>query len=533
MKTPNMILSRWLMCLLISMASYFPLHAQLLDLDDSPNPFANADTLEAEEPEPFFPEPLEHTFFFDYLSNDRFIYQHFVKDERDRNIIDESYHRSVTGVQLSSDVEEMFFTVAGPQLKEFYQLYEPYNRGSIISQGLQHALQIGQKPMDIYFVLVDDREGLEEDTASFFHLVPHTRHRDRQSVFPRVDVWHLAAPENNKAWVYLGEEELQRFKYYYERYEDEKDKGFDAMQDLITLLLVKAQFVGYDTISDIAGQGLAIYAERDEDRNWLEQAWEDPGQALVEGLAYFYALLGQADEQEKLLATISDKQSEVIVYSTALIRQMEERKKEKLPLSPYSDDYRQFPREDVHLHFLLNFESTATAFYLLFRDAMIHEKGMDEIGLKLIDKAAHRMTRLPEYRYLPYQAMELSDYIREYIETPEGKAHHAADPAVNPLLPFAILDMLTVYSLEEAHFEKESSGIPFRITGPPAALKTYWEEYRFDLMKYVGKKAYPVLEKPNQLLDRRKGFEAIIEYFRKNISLEPQRHGEGTENPEK
>ena len=151
------------------------LYAQTIDPDDSPNPFEEVilDPFEEEEMEddPFFREPSEHTFFFDYLALDRHIHEHFIKSERDRSIMDESYHRSVTGVQLSSDVEEQFYEASGPLLVEFYKQFEPYNRGSIISTGLEHALQIGGNAMEVQFLLVDDREGVEADSLQLLSFM--------------------------------------------------------------------------------------------------------------------------------------------------------------------------------------------------------------------------------------------------------------------------------------------------------------------------------------------------------------------------
>jgi hypothetical protein len=371
------------------------------------------------------------------------------------------YADGYRGVVVTAANLAQFQAAAPPNVVNTYRQLQP---GATLRRRIDQVLQISGGVVDVDILLTDDRTGFTGSTGIF---VTSTR-SGQQYVWPAASS-HPKGDGSNRyqGIIRLGETASLVIQAW--------PGGWLAWEGTILHESLHTQFVGEHTRWGSIGITYGGDAS-----HWIEELLGDEELPFEEGLGTFYGHLHNnpsgINSVQQFLARDDHRyklESRSVLAGTTEIWNAPHTEVERPvpPNLPQQGRYliRSYRWRDVPRTYLLFSESTSTAFHLLFWK---YANGNPDNALSLINASARSMWNDRQKRFLGYAVNRLSLQLEDYAATPQGQAARAAGTLTSSMFPFALLDILTHFSLTDDEYKRE-----YRRHYPdfdPEAFTHYW-----------------------------------------------------------
>jgi hypothetical protein len=363
------------------------------------------------------------------------------------------------GIEITAANLATFQGMAPPNmLRTFTEL----QAGTTLRTAVDQVAQISGGKVDLFILLVDDRTGL---TASGIFATA--------TIGGKMVVWPAASVSSNNCSsndfcgvIRLGEEACIQIQ--------NRPGVWLAWESTVVHESLHTQFVGEST-----KWGSIHITYGGDSSHWISELLGDQALPFEEGLGTYYGAVQNPAGRTAIIDffTRTDEryalESRSVLAGTAEIWNAPHTEVER-PIPPTARQtgryvIRRYKWHDVPGRYLLNSESTSTAFHVLFREYVNgnHDQAHSFI---LSESSAMWQTRMK--RFLTYGANRLALSLEDHAATAEGQAARSAGTLTSSMFPYALLDILTHFGMSEAQYRADHDRhYPDR---NPQAYTEYW-----------------------------------------------------------
>jgi hypothetical protein len=362
-------------------------------------------------------------------------------------------------VEITAARQPAFMKTASDPLKTTFQAMQPRTE---LRTAMDRILQISGGLVDVDVLLVDDRTGLPgAHTVSDFTVGGNTY------VWPAVRYLDSPTPGRYRALLMLGWASHVVIKT--------QPGGWRAWESTILHESGHTQMVG--EASRWASIGIAYGADGS---HWEEELLGDQEIPFDEGLGTFWGNVHNApyyfDAFQKFLNDVDYRykvESWSVLAGTAELWNAPHRDRSDFdrPAAPPGGRYfvREFKWKDVPGKYLLNSESTTSAFHDFF---WRYANGDRNQAFDMVINSAKGMWLDRKHRFIAFAVISLSNQLEDFAATPAGKAKGTAGTLTSSMYPVALMDLVTHFGMDRAEIERQiAAQNPSRRA---KALTEYW-----------------------------------------------------------
>jgi len=340
--------------------------------------------------------------------------------------------------------------------------YENLQAGTDLRKHVDKLLKIADGKVDVYYILLDDRNGLGANSGIF---VTDT-HNGKKISWPVAWVSPASGGRYN-GYVNLSEESSNLMKAL--------PGGWKAWESVVLHETNHTQYVG-----DKTKWGSIHITYGGDKSHWTSEFLGDQELAFEEGIGTFFGHVRNDPEGAKGEATFFSRTDERYaleswsVLAPDLYRVPHKEKTRTPPTPPATPGGRYAVRyykwKDVPGFYILFSESTSTGFHLYFWK---HVNSNKDQAYDMIIKSANAMWKDRKKRYLAYAVNRLALQMEAFAATAGGQAAKAAGKLTSSMYPFALLDLLTHFGMSDQEYKKEyERNYPDK---NPQAFTRYWQ----------------------------------------------------------
>jgi hypothetical protein len=372
-------------------------------------------------------------------------------------------------VEVTSSNLAKFNSVAPPNIKYVYtQLQGSTPLRTNVNLVFQNS---GGAVTRIFYLLVDDRTALATTRGIF------TVYKDNGATY----VWPAASngesPVGSKKFVgavMLGEHQLDVDQ-------SKRAGGIKAVDEVVLHETSHTQWTGsFSKWDGVSGPPITYGADGTHYFSFAELLGDQEA-AMNEGLATFYGLLMNDDGLQKLMGLYTSLDNRYFVEAQSVLAGTSGLSSVKTRISTVLQDVNHVTKlydstgEPINIFtykwwevpawYLLFAESTSTAFFSIMRNHSYQNK---DVMFDMIRYTAFKMSADRKMRFLTYACNRLALRMEQY----NNGSGQADGSKISSLFPFAVLDLLTHFSMSDAEYQNDYNRN--NVDEQPKAYKEYF-----------------------------------------------------------
>ncbi|MDO6431860.1 hypothetical protein Q4E93_14740 [Flavitalea sp. BT771] len=353
-----------------------------------------------------------------------------------------------SAVQLTAANEATFLAMPLPRLKYVYGLLQA---GTPVFIQRDKIFNNSDRTVDLQYFLVDDRTALTDGNTKLGTRIDDNDHK--------LYIWPAAkslpsTPGRYLGYVGLGEHQL-------EVDQSRRAGGNLAIDEVVLHETSHTQWVGYESKWPATSSGFIAYGA--DGGHSVVELLGDQELSINEGLATFYGYTLNRPGMDNMYAVMANPnlryfvEGRSVLAGDATLNAVPTRTRVDLRdshgnpvlVNGVQVAIFQFPWRDIPGFYLLFCENTSTAFYSFYWDNAYLNK---DTAFSFIGFSANAMHDGRMNRFLTYSCNRLALKMEEYNASPAGQADASR---TSSMLPFAILDLVTHFSMSDADYKAD------------------------------------------------------------------------------
>lgn len=381
-----------------------------------------------------------------------------------------------SSVQLTAANEATFQAMPLPRLKYVYGVLQT---GTPVTNLRDKVFNNSDRTVDVDYFLTDDRTAFTDRSGKLF-IRPDENDGNKLYIWPAAN----SRDQGNGrsiGWIGLGEHQLNANQAR------PPVGGLLAMDEVVLHETSHTQWTGAASKWPATSSGFIAYGA--DGAHYVTELLGDQPLPLNEGLGTFYGYTVNRPGMNNLYAHLAADnyfvENRSVLAGDPILNAIPSRTRfdvkdshgNPILVNGIPVVFWLYPWKDIPGFYLLFSENTSTAFYSLYWDNAYNNK---DTAFAFIGFSAHAMRNNQLTRYLTYSVNRIALKMEDYNATAAGQADASR---TSSMLPFAILDLVTHFSMSDADYKADyDRNYPDR---QPRAYTEYFTNHRNALRTLV------------------------------------------------